>query len=85
MFNSTKIALSLALVLGTASATMAATKHPDHGQRTAVARQVPASAFGANASANRVSGRLGETGAILIQDRDNGNAGIGTPYCGGKC
>jgi hypothetical protein len=45
MFNTTKIALSLALVLGTASGALAATKHPAHGHRTAAASQVPAAAY----------------------------------------
>jgi hypothetical protein len=51
MFSKTKIALSLAIVLGAASAATAATKHPVHHHRVAVARQMSgASAYG-NASA----------------------------------
>ena len=47
MFNKTKVALSLALVLGAASAAMAAPKHPVHHHQAAVVRQLPgASAFG---------------------------------------
>jgi hypothetical protein len=44
-----KIALSLALVLATASGAMAATKHHAHGRQTAVVKQVPAAAYQAQA------------------------------------
>jgi hypothetical protein len=86
MFNEIKIALSVALVLGTVSGAIAADKHPAHRQRAAVERQVPPSPLGADASASQVpgSGRLGETGAILIQDRDF-SASFNNGYCGGKC
>jgi hypothetical protein len=47
MFSKTRIALSLAIVLGAASAATAATKHPVHHYRVAVTRQVSgASAYG---------------------------------------
>jgi hypothetical protein len=47
MLNKTKIALSLAIVLGTASAGLAATKHPVVHHRVAVERQLSgASAYG---------------------------------------
>jgi hypothetical protein len=54
MLSKTKFALSLAIVLGTASAGLAATKHPVHHHRVAVERQLPgANAYGyANGSAN---------------------------------
>jgi hypothetical protein len=54
MFNTSKIALSLALVIATASGAMAAGKHPVRGHGPAVARQVPAAAlqsFGSAAGA----------------------------------
>jgi hypothetical protein len=44
-----KIALSLALVLATASGAMAATKHQVHGKQAAVAKRVPAAAYQAQA------------------------------------
>jgi hypothetical protein len=58
MLNKTKIALSLAIVLGTASAGLAATKHPVVHHRVAVERQLSgASAYGfANESANPATG-----------------------------
>jgi hypothetical protein len=45
MVSKSKIALSLALVLGTASVAMAATKHPVH-HRVAVEQQAGANAYG---------------------------------------
>jgi hypothetical protein len=58
MLNSTKLALSVAIVLGTVSGSFAATKHPIHNHRGTVAqRQVPAgsdgeAAFGSSAYAD---------------------------------
>jgi hypothetical protein len=70
MFDKTKIALSLALVLGTASGAMATTKHPVHRHRTAVARQVPAGAYQAfgsvpaTGSAYKTYGVVGSTATV---------------------
>jgi hypothetical protein len=77
MLTKSKIALALALVLGTASVAMAAPKHVVH-------RQVPAAAYQAFGQATsgapqdygfalehgQVKKIQGETGGILIQDRD---------------
>jgi hypothetical protein len=66
MLTKSKIALSFALVLGAASAAMAATKHPVH-------RPVPAAAYqdyGYMKEHGQFKKVLGEDGAILIQDRD---------------
>lgn len=55
MLNKTKIALSLAIVLGAASGATAATKHPVHRHQTVAERQVPAAAlrsFGSAAGQN---------------------------------
>jgi hypothetical protein len=86
MSKEIKITLSVALVLSTVSGAIAADKHAAHRQRAAVERQVPPSALAAGASASQIpgSGRLGETGAILIQDRDF-SASFNSGYCGGKC
>jgi hypothetical protein len=47
MFNKTKIAVSVAIILGTASAAMAATKHPVHRHGAAVRHQLSgAGAYG---------------------------------------
>jgi hypothetical protein len=47
MLTRSKIALSLVLVLGTASAALSAPKHPVHHHRVAVERQLPgAGAYG---------------------------------------
>jgi hypothetical protein len=57
MLSKTKITLSLAIVLGTACAGMAATRHPVHHHRVAVERQLPgASAYGYAGTANDASG-----------------------------
>ena len=69
MFNKTKIALSVAIVLGTASGAFAATKH--HGHKAPVVQgQVSASAYNANASVGGNTGRIVGSGAMMIQDRD---------------
>ena len=62
MLNKTKIALSLAIVLGTATAGLAATKHPVNHHRVAVERQLSgASAYGfANESANSATSTSGQ-------------------------
>jgi hypothetical protein len=53
MLTKSKIALSLALVLGTATAATAAPKHPVHRQQAAVERQVPSAAYQSFGSAHR--------------------------------
>jgi hypothetical protein len=62
MLNKTKIALSLAIVLGTASAGLAATKHQVDQRRVAVERQQSgANAYGyANESANPATNTSGQ-------------------------
>jgi hypothetical protein len=67
MFNQTKIALAIAIVLGTASGAFAATKHHNHKGPTA---QTPVSAYGAYGSVDANTGRVIESGAMAIQDRD---------------
>jgi hypothetical protein len=69
MLTKSKIALSLALVLGTASGAMAATKHPVHHQRASVERQVPAGAYQSYGSV-RSAGQLQEPAYMAIQDQD---------------
>jgi hypothetical protein len=84
MFNKSKIALSVAIVLATASGAFAATKHHGHGHSKVDAR-VAASAFGANASVGGNGGRTVSSGAMLIQDRDWSSQIGGNSNCGGKC
>jgi hypothetical protein len=55
MFNKTKIALSLAIVVGTAFGAFAATRHAHKG--AAAYAPVPASAFSANALVKGNNGR----------------------------
>jgi|HubBroStandDraft_5_1064220.scaffolds.fasta_scaffold1617342_2 hypothetical protein len=76
MLTKSNIALSIALVLGTASAAMAAPKHPVHRQQTAVVHQVPAAAYQSFGSA-RGTGRVQEPLYMHIQDEDlkNSNGG----------
>jgi hypothetical protein len=76
MLTKSKIALSLALVLGTASAAMATPKHPVHRHQTAVVHQVPAAAYQSFGSA-RGTGRAQEPLYMHIQDEDlkNSNGG----------
>jgi hypothetical protein len=69
MCNKTKIAFSVAIVLGTVSGAFAATKHPAH-KTPAVHAAVSTSAYGAYGSVNGNSGRVVESGAMGIQDRD---------------
>jgi hypothetical protein len=66
MLTKSKIALSLVLVLGAASAATAATKHPVRHQRTAVERQVPATAYQSYGSARGPA----EPEYMHIQDQD---------------
>jgi hypothetical protein len=73
MLTKSKIALSLALVFGTASATMAAPKHPVQRHQTAVVRQVPAAAYQSFGSA-RGTGRVHEPLYLQIQDKDFRNS-----------
>jgi hypothetical protein len=86
MFNVPKIALSVAIALSTASGAFAATKHHGHNGPVVHGR-VSAAAFDADAAVNQIpgSGRSGETGAMLIQDRDFSSSNGNLPYCGGKC
>jgi hypothetical protein len=77
MFNTTKIALSVAIILGTVSGGFAATKHPSHNHRgTAAQRQAPAAtaentAFGSSA--------YGYATPFRIPQPNSGN-GIGTNF-----
>jgi hypothetical protein len=71
MLTKSKIALSLAIVLGTASVAMAAPKHPVHRQQTTVERQVPASAYLSYGSAR---GKVSEPAYMRIQDQDLKNS-----------
>lgn len=82
MLIKTKIALSLAMVLGLASVATAAPKHPVHRHQTAVERQVPAAALQSFGSAavhpvqtmrSDTSGmQLGqEPDYMYIQDKDS--------------
>jgi hypothetical protein len=67
MLTKTKIALSAALVLGTASAALAATKHPVRHDEKAV--QARTTAQGANAYGYAPSAPHGEETYIWIQDQ----------------
>ena len=69
MLTNSKTALSVALVLATASAAIAAPKHAVRHQTT-VARQVPAGAYMSFGSA-RASGSVNETCYLKIQDIGN--------------
>ena len=73
MLTKSKIALSIALVLGTASAAMAAPKHPVHRHQTAIVHQVPAAAYQSFGSA-RGAGQVREPTYMYIQDQDNKNS-----------
>ncbi len=70
-----------------ASGVLAPTKRAaPRSHRPEVHSQAQSGATDAYAWANRTSGagRLGETGAILIQDRGF-SADVDNAYCGGKC
>ena len=67
MLTNSKIALSVALVLATASGTFAAPKHAVRHQTT-VARQVPAGAYLSFAGSARASGSANESCYLKIQD-----------------
>jgi hypothetical protein len=70
MMYKTKLALSLAIILGTASAAMAATKHPTSHHRVVVKRQLSgAGAYAASAS-GFVRPRAIEPSYMSIQSRD---------------
>jgi hypothetical protein len=74
MLTKSKIALALTLVLGTASAALAAPKHPVDHQRTAVERQVPANAYQSYGSA-RGTLAAPEPTYMHIQDQDEATSG----------
>jgi len=78
MLSKTKIALSLAIVLGTASAGLAATKHPVRHRPTSVERQMPAGnpVFGGSAYGYSPSGYA----APHRVPEPNSGAGIGTNF-----
>ena len=67
MLTNSKIALSVALVLATTSAAIAAPKHAVRHQTT-VARQVPAGAYLSFAGPARASGSVNESCYLKIQD-----------------
>jgi hypothetical protein len=69
MVSTSKIALSLAIILGAASGAMAATKHPVH-HRVAVERQVAgANAYG-YANSGYTAARSNEPSYMAIQSQD---------------
>jgi hypothetical protein len=70
MLTNSKIALSAALVLATASAAIAAPKQTARHQTT-VARQVPAGAYLSFAGSARASGSANESCYLKIQDIGN--------------
>jgi hypothetical protein len=82
MFDKTKFALSFALVLGTASAAMAGTKHPIHHHRVAVAQRLPGTtAYGYAKPRN--DDRAGYSPAVLEALK---RQAAGDPQCwGGNC
>jgi hypothetical protein len=67
----TKIALALALVFGTASVAMAASKHPVHHTRTQIGQQVPPAGYGSYAQVH-TTGTTVEPTYMSIQDQDWG-------------
>ena len=81
MLTHSKIALSVALVLATASGTFAAPKHAVRHQTT-VARQVPAGAYLSFARQGVGSVRANESCYLKIQDIGNeeGNGFTPTSY-----
>jgi hypothetical protein len=82
MSNKITLALTAALVLGTAPGAFAATKH-HVAAKAPVHAVVSSAAFGANALANG-NGRFSRDTYMLIQDRDWSNQ-TGNPYCSGRC
>ena len=70
MLINSKIALSVALVLATASAAIAVPKHAVRHQTT-VARQVPAGAYLSFAGSAPASGSVNESCYLKIQDIGN--------------
>jgi hypothetical protein len=69
MLTYSNIALSLALVLGTASVATAAPKHSVHHHLAAGARQVPSTAYRSYGSV-RGTGQAYEPSYMSIQDQD---------------
>jgi hypothetical protein len=67
MLTKSKIALSLAIVLGAASVAMATPKHSVHHHGIAVQRQAPAAAY---KSFDYAPGKVLEPDYIRIQDQD---------------
>ena len=78
MLTNSKIALSVALVLASASAAIAAPKHAVRHQTT-VARQVPAGAYLSFAGAARASGSVNESCYLKVQDIGNEEGNGFTP------
>ena len=76
MFTKSKVALAFVLLLGSASAVMAAPKHVTHRQLPAAAYQaygqapVASGDYGFRVEHGQVKRIQGETGGVLIQDRD---------------
>jgi hypothetical protein len=67
MLTKSKIALSLAIVFGAASAAMATPKHSVHHHGMAVQRQAPAAAY---QSFDYAASRVSEPDYMRIQDQD---------------
>ena len=81
MLTTSKIAISLALALGTVSAATAVPRHPVHHQRAAVERQVPAGREG-----NAVLGGSAYGYAAPFRvPQPNAGAGIGTNFLSSGC
>jgi hypothetical protein len=76
MFNNIKIALSVAIVLGTVSGGFAATKHPTHNHRGTVAQRAPAATAGSTAFGSAASGYASP---FRVPQPNSGN-GIGTNF-----
>ena len=70
MLTNSKIALSVALVLASASAAIAAPNHAVRHQTT-VARQLPAGAYLSLVGSARASGSVNESCYLKIQDIGN--------------
>jgi hypothetical protein len=70
----TKIALSAAIVFGTALTAPAMAKHAAHHSRPVAHQAAPTSAYqayGMSSVRQARTRRVGESGAVLIQDRDS--------------
>jgi hypothetical protein len=70
MLTNSKLALSVALVLATASAAVAAPKHAVHHQTATTVQQVPAGAYLSFASVPRTNS-VTEPAYMQIQDQGN--------------